>query len=67
MRGVALEAILAVVLIFTFVPWLSSGVVPTNAPLTERIKGEAGVLVDEVQEGVRRGAEAIDQALPQEE
>jgi predicted Zn finger-like uncharacterized protein len=60
-------AIGAVILIFTFVPWLSGSGVPADAPITDRIKGEAGALVEELQEGVRQGVKAIDEKTAREE
>ncbi len=53
-------AIAALVVVFAFVPWLGGGNVPQNAPLTERIKGEAEALQGEIKGQVERGVEALD-------
>ena len=58
--------ILAVVLVFVFVPWLSGGGTGQDAAIGERIKSEAGALGDEIKEGVKRGVEAVEKATEDE-
>lgn len=58
-------AILAVVLVFVFVPWLSSGDAE-RASIRERIRGEAGVLKEEIKGQLNEGAQAVQKAAEDE-
>ena len=58
-------AILAVVLVFVFVPWLSSGDAG-RASIRDRIRGEAGVLKEEIKGQLNDGAQAVQKAAEDE-
>jgi hypothetical protein len=59
-------AILAVVLVFVFVPWLASGTAGRDASIRERIRAEAGVLEGEIKGQLDQGAQAINKAAEDE-
>lgn len=52
-----------VLLAFAFIPWLSSGAAPEDAPISQRLRAEAGALKSDMREELEGRGSSLDQRL----